>query len=261
MYDSIILFKDHKAFLEKTEKNEETKKRETQLLEITSLIPFLNYEVSFEDGTLFDDVWSFIEKDYETFEVLFSGVINNQNLDTYVKQFHKPKKEKTKIDDQHPGIDYFELSYGAEVEIFRNEKEFNYGPCLNFRGKMKDADGNYYNGYYGMTFTPINDWKGYEIKISDSYSINFWNLDSTDPDDKYSTLHDNIVTKMTVYDMLYAILDEVSWGGDPEEQEQKLKELQQIAENVKNGKEKLIPLEDVIKEMKERIDSEENNDH
>jgi hypothetical protein len=236
MIDKKVVFRDHKPFFCE-ERNDGSGGFN---MEIDSLLPYFNYEIELEPGTLFDDFWNLIIRDIDVYNSLFSGIICNQDLNVYANQFKKPSIDDEVRFSKKYRIEYFEISPVAEINIYEEDDIcFDFGFDFCGRGLMEGAEGDDYIGYYGVSFMPINDWKGYELRINNTISIKKYDMSEKSKNIPFDEKNFYVVKeakyKLTVYDAIHAILNELSWCGYPEDQMKRMQEIEQSIEEAKRA--------------------------
>jgi hypothetical protein len=107
---------------------------------------------------------------------------------------------------------------------------------------------------YALDFSPINSLKHLPIVVSDEFEIRKLYQNPQEPPlfkGKKS---------LCLMDVIWALLWEISFHGTPENRDEQAKELKRRVEEIDNGTEKLIPAEEVFREMRKIIDEKEDGD-
>lgn len=217
-----ILLTDHAAFVEHNKK----------IKEISSLLPYLNSPIKIGPNVIFNDVWQLIENDIDIYNTIFREALGHFSLKMYSEQFKKPSDAYANRDVDN-GPDRLEAYFDIDLETWKGENTLSFIPSFHGMGPQKISDGDTVEfGGWSLTFTPINDYKGYPISLKETVNLYHRDMDNTS---KSKEILSNVNIAWTVYDLLHAILDEVSWCGTPEEQMRKLAELEQTAQKVKDS--------------------------
>lgn len=216
--------------------------------EINTLIQFLQCYVEIESGTKFRDLWKFIVCDQKILQLVFMTALGGHPLNLYIKEANKPPKDEPK--DPDDSIQFLKFSWGNEYHEDYDEPkgsgklEFYLYPDFHGWGKYREKHAvggeKIEETSYGIDLTPINELMDFELKIDDKLVVrDIFVRGSVQPPK-------NILTaKLTfsLYDILYAVLNEISFYGSPEKRESTLKVLQgrvkkvdeDIANNVTKG--------------------------
>ena len=251
MNGEYVIFRDHKAYLVNFEGEEEI-----SAIEVDSLASHMQCGIKLDPGTLFDDVWSYIEKDWEFFDIAFSKSLGRYDLKLYVDQFKKPGRDK-EDDDPDNSIHYLVITWYAEADSWEDEKTITWMAEFGGFGRHHDKDfaEEPHDANYGLDFTPINDMKGYELKLDES--VIFRHDDFTKKSKKtiYETLFEG-TRDYEVYDVINAILFEISWHGAPNSQMSFMANMDQVVAEAKDAldkgdKSKFVDLEDIDKERED----------
>lgn len=215
--------------------------------EIYSLLPHMQTQIEIKEGTLFKHVWEMIEKDAETYNVIFSSALGNYDLNQYIESSKKPfSKEDNDIKNCMNSI---ELYWGFEI----NHNDYSYVyPAMHGYGPQDNGDGTTIEGGWSLTFTPINEYMNLPIHLNENVIIRHF-ISFCKKSDKinFNEISPSINTKKswTVYDMLYAILDEISFMGTPENQKDEFEKLN----------DRVIEAEEWMKNKPEELEDKEND--
>jgi len=254
---SKIVFKNHEAYAV-SGKGEEVK--------IDSLSGFLTAEIEISKGTLFDDLWKYIEVDYSLYNLIFMETLGYFDLQIYIDQYKKPSAPR-EDEDPNDSMKSLELSWVVDLHEYKDgTKSFEVGP--DFHGKGMSTNGDF-NGEgktepesctYGLSFTPVNDLKGYEISLDPYTTISKYSALGKNVAEKFSVVGKGYEKKWTVFDVLVGIFGEISWSGSPNDQMKMLSDLEQTIAEVKDGTmtTKPIDLLDLFKDQTEIYDDEED---
>lgn len=101
---------------------------------------------------------------------------------------------------------------------------------------------------YAIEFTPVNELRHLPIKIDFGVTIEDYRGEKLEYQEAFMRPSISLIT------LLYAIFWELSFCGAPDDRDEKKKEINQSIEDIKSGKSKFIPLEEVKKNIEEKLD-------
>lgn len=197
---------------------------------ISTISSCLNCPVLIDDKTTFWDLWQYLEQDAEYFSLVFAEAMGGVNINEYREQIRKTGRTKEEEDPENH-IDYLRCYWHAEIW----ESELDVYPAFDGIGPAKDQDMDGVEGdAWAIDFTPINNLKHYPIKLDTKLSI--YNVDE-------ESLEPTITTtkRWTLYDVLYCILSEISFCGNPRDQIKRISELDQAIAEVKEMYKDYLP--------------------
>jgi hypothetical protein len=242
--DRIVEFKNHKAYLVRTERKKAKNGRWKDAVtrkKLSSLLRDLQTPIELAKGTKFSDIWAYIEADLDVFNVIFASATGGFSLSEYSAYAKKPVPRGPKPDPNN-SMKYLEAFWGADyhgegedITIYagfhgRGPQTYDVGDGT--KGKIKD-------GGWGIDFTPINELMKYEVRLDNVLEItNLYCGDWTGAENIKTLVKGNQV--WTVYDLLHAILFEITWHGLPEDQakesEMLIKRVGEISADLKKEK-------------------------
>ncbi|NJL71316.1 MAG: hypothetical protein HC888_06740 [Candidatus Competibacteraceae bacterium] len=271
-----ILFKNQRAYLIKEDrvKNETTSEWEDKVeeTELFSLRRCLNYQIKLEDGTLFDAVWHYIAQDADFYQDVFDEALGHYPLKEYVERAKLPVRdsERRELVDPNNSMHYLEVYWAGDYEDQKKYggKQIAISPGFHGWGKSRhqNADGveEVFDSGWSLSFTPINNYMGFETKLNKLLHFNDANTDAFDArtqcrkrqKDRQNVDKDawRPLTllegdrEFTVYDVLYAILYEITWHGLPEEQEEFKESLEAQIDGIKDGTIETFPFEELLED-------------
>lgn len=209
--------------------------------EIETLAPYLGSIIELDEGTKFEDLWKFIEIDADIFSVVFNDQLAGHEVAAFASQFAKPGRSGEEEIDPDNHIARLEVGWAAESDTYKGAVSFYIGADFGGRGPQKAMDGTTFDGGWGVDFMPINDLRGYSFVLNKAVSVFAMNMDTKEkPANTQMGDRD-----FTVYDVIGAILDEISWHGDPAEGRaaKKLAEMDQAIEGIKRGEVEFVELD------------------
>jgi len=235
--------------------------------ELDSLTTVMNTDVVIEDGTTFGHIWNYIEKDYEVFSVIFLDSLGGFDLQKWIDHAHIPHEKGTwerECEREGTGMEGICCYWNAVIEqndYSRLKGEFGgwgkhnvpiYEGDKMIREEIQECS-------YGVSFTPINAMLPFPFRLDEEIEIT--NLEFWDGKNyEFPDVTPAIKTKRRwcCYEMIEAILWELSFMGTPQQQDEKHDEIKERIEGIKDGTVKTLPFKDLIDDINE--DKEENNE-
>jgi hypothetical protein len=168
--------------------------------ESQTLSDILQLRLEMEE-TSFGQFFSLIAKEADFFEKLFQCAMMGHPISPYVDECAKPAVDKK-------DMDYVEV--GWSTELFEND--FDHYVSFGGWGPWgTQTDGVPDKGGIALEFTPLYEYKDLELKLDSKVTI--YDLSGTEPG-KPIKIAGTGAQKFTVYDVVCAILDEITWAGD-----------------------------------------------
>lgn len=186
-----------------------------------TLSDILQCPVELEDTT-FEQFFRLVIAELPFFQKAFNGALYGWSLDSYAEEIEKTPHPEDRSDD----LDHVEVYWSAHLF----EDELSLGPGFHGWGDWKrepwmgaDAPAK---GGIAIEFTPIHHYKHKLLKLDTEVHIQ----DLKDREGK------NVLKAkqgFTVYDVLNAILFEITWGGDVSHRDAQKKEIFDRADEAK----------------------------
>jgi len=200
--------------------------------EVDRLSPYLDEVVELSEDFTFGDLFKILEREKDVFDVVFSSHLGHYPLQLYLDEI---EKSAPKEDDE---IDY--------LEIRRYGEYWDWGDIdlsLWFGGLSEKTDIS-----YGVGFTPVNELKHLSLRLNENFEISEVKIPPRVtmyiarllkkvgiPVGKWDNPSPHVYVKgkveFSVYELISAILDEISFYGDPEERDAKLVEIEKDVED------------------------------
>lgn len=153
----------------------------------------LQFNVELEDTT-FEQFFMLVAKEAAFMEKVFEAGMLGHPIRMYIDECLKEPGPKSGLEVKH-----VEVSWGGE--LFEGELQL----WPHFSGHGIWTQEPYEEGGIAIEFTPINEYKALMLKLDSSFVI------AALDDDKIRL---PVTKKFTVYDVIHAILDEITWAGD-----------------------------------------------
>lgn len=221
---------------------------------VDSLLDHLNKDLYFEDDITFEDFFKYVMNEYERASDIFHSHLGGYPLSLWLDEWKKEDPIEEENKDQQ--INYLEVEWVADYMEKNPEFGIDEWICFDGKGLTRDKDAygddEWHETGYSFSFTELNKHKHYPFKINTEWKL--YNVDS-DPKDEDSWYVFKGKKNMTVYDVVGAILFEISFYGSPEERDKqgvKLKEeIDKIEKDIEDGNVDFIEGEDIDNFLKE----------
>jgi len=156
----------------------------------------LQFPIVLEDTT-FGQFFALIAKEKDLYQKIYNAALYGHPLDPFIKECELPPKESR-------DLDYVEVEWCCQ----EFEGEFEFWPAFNGWGDWPEDNAigqEKTKGGIGIEFTPLNEYSYCQLKLNTDSSI--YSLKQREPLAKGTR-------KFTVYDVIKAILFEITWAGD-----------------------------------------------
>ena len=197
--------------------------------DVALLYPYLNERVVLSEDFTFGDLFNHLDKDRPEFDLIFSSCLGHHSLQLWFDEIRKPGSEK---DDE---IDY--------LEIYRWGEYWSWGNIDLSIGISGISSNVEYT--YGIGFTPLNELKHLPLRLNENFGISEVKIPPRIimfcarmlkklgiPVGKWNNPFEHTYVKgkaeFTVYELITAVLYEISFYGDPEKRDEKMEELERI---------------------------------
>lgn len=167
--------------------------------ETQTLSDILQLRLEMEDTT-FGQFFSLIAKEGLFFEKLFQCAMLGHPIQPYIDECAKAAVDKK-------DMDYVEV--GWSTDLF--EGDFDHYVSFGGYGNWGDYEGEPQKGGIAIEFTPLYEYKDLQLKLDSKVTI--YDMGGTKPGEPMKIAGVG-VQKFTVYDVICAILDEITWAGD-----------------------------------------------
>jgi hypothetical protein len=202
--------------------------------EVSSLWPFLEDVIKLSDDFTLLDLFNLIAKEKDVFDIIFYSSLGGFPLQAYLDDIAKDRSP-----DDGDEIDY--------LEVYRSSERWDWGDIdisLNFHGvSIKEDIG------YAIEYTPLSDLKHLPLRINTNFEIGEVKKEDGHP------WKWHVYTKgkvdVTVYELIHAVLFEVSFCGDPVKRDARREDLFEQFEEIKEE----------YKEHPERFEKLKNEDN
>lgn len=221
--DSILL-KNHKAFLVLDEIGPR------QEVPIDSIASYLSTWVDIDENFTFGDLWLLIEKDSAFYSQVFKTIMGNFPIEPFLKEAQLTPSEDNHSEDG--------VMLGIEITTKVQAREYKGGSKYldthyALHGYGKATDGR--DETYSISMTPICDLLKYPLRIAQPGTFMH-----KDKKQNVLMLWEGTV-KLTLFDLLYTIFDEITFYGSPAQRTGTLAELDQRVSWAKDAVKEMFP--------------------
>jgi hypothetical protein len=200
----------------------------------TQLMDYLCDGCKLEDGLTFKDLLNLVEPYTEQLSMMLT---NGPWLKDLIEEGKKPV-----VDDDDTKIEYLEVCRAAEINRYSNQDELTEYATIHGIG-----DG----GPWALGFSPTNSLTAYELRLNEEVSIYDWR--SWKPGRESSSKGPPVLATVrkpfTLLEILYGVFWELSFHGAPADRDARMESLNDTIKRIDSGEEKLIPWEDVKREL------------
>lgn len=169
------------------------KKKDDQILSDVLQFPLVLEETSF--GQFF----AFIAKEKTFYEKAFNSAMYGHPMQPFIDECELPCKESKDLD--YVQVEWSSQVFEGELEIWPSFDGWGDWPEDNAVGKEKTKGG------IAIEFTALNEYKHLPFKLNMEADIYSLDVKGSDPVLKATR-------KFTVYDVIKAVLYEITWAGD-----------------------------------------------
>lgn len=234
-----VVLKNHSAFWKDTD----DRSASGEEVEIFSLERYLQCSVSIEGDFLFIDLMRLLSCDEEFFQSVFDVALGGFPLSAYIEDANKESTDKDKLT-------FVEVYWSVEVWDLPKHKSFeSYAGFHGIGPHTCDQTGEHDPlGRWAIEFSPIADYADVPIKIDNTVTI--FRYEDKKPVQKIEAG----TRDFTLYDLIHAILNEISFCGLPEDRNEQLEDLNnrvdEVKENIReNGTSGFKSFDELMKEM------------
>lgn len=165
----------------------EEKKKEEQILSDVLQFPLMLEE------TTFGQFFALIAKEKDLYEKIFRAAMYGHPLGPYIEEIKKPRTEPDDLDYVH--VHWFAQLFEGDLDV---------SPAFGGWGDWK-TEGAPEKGGIALEFTGLNEYKDCLLKLDTEFEIG--HLGGPEINLKANQ-------KFTVYEVIEAILFEITWSGD-----------------------------------------------
>jgi hypothetical protein len=195
---------------------------EAFIIEDNDLLTRVDY-VSVGDNFTFGDLWKLITLDVAFFEKVFKVALGYYELAPFIKDGANPDTDISDEPDED-GI-MFGLEVSSSFESRNFKQKIYIQSDFDFHGYGKDNKGK--DQLFGVSFQPLSALMSYPFRVTPQ--ARFYVIE------KHKTTVDHAGSyEMLLFDMLYAIFDEITFYGNPSDRAKTLADLDQKMSTIKD---------------------------
>jgi len=194
----------------------------------------MNDAVEVEENVTFGDIFKFLIKDKEHVKFIFSASLYGIPFDSLIEDFKKKARREEPCE-----LTYLEIIWETDC----SEKELKISTDFHGYGISEEGESMI---PYGLDFTKISKLKNLPIKLNEDFEIIREGKNSR---------KDRVLLKttksFTLFEIINAILYELTWWGTPEMRDKTWKEILEYKREIGSPKIKTKPVERLFKNKKE----------
>lgn len=196
MPDYSVIVRKGEIFVKRweTEIREYVEKKKTDQI----LSDVLQFPLVLEETT-FGQFFSIIAREKDLYEKVFNAALYGHPLEPFIKECELPPKEDGELDFVE--VSWSSQVFEGELEIWPSFDGWGDWPEDNAVGKEKTKGG------IAIEFTALNEYTHLPLKLNTQADIYSLDVKGSDPVLKATR-------GFTVYDVIKAILYEITWAGD-----------------------------------------------
>ena len=161
----------------------------------------MNDDVEIADDVTFGDFFKLLIKEKELVNTIFTASLYGVPFDSLIRDF----KSKGKMDDGQ--LHFLEIYWYVEL----NEDGLDTGSLFHGFGLWSDQEDPNHTGPIGIILTPINELKNIPLRLNEAFEIySSWLIQNKE------SLILATKKKFTLYEIIQAILFELTYFGTPE---------------------------------------------
>lgn len=216
------------------------------------LFKFLGEYVELDEKVTFKRIMELLKINEHLVDVVFAHTLGNYPFDLFYEDFLKPlPAEEMKEHNYDHKKQYLEVYYCPDIFKYEKDELFEWNDTLDIHlievSKKENIS-------YGIMFSKLGAYQKHKIKIKHEFNLHAH--DSTKKITKKSLTTPVLKAKlggMKLFNFFWAILYEISWMGSPSNRDAEGKKIKETEYRIKNGTEKLIPHDEVMKHLRSKL--------
>lgn len=183
----------------------------------------LQNEVEIEKGVTVEDFMKAMIKHEADIDVMFHGASRGLKIRPFYEEVLKRPKNK-RID-----LAYAELSWSTDYTAAEGRRKTNEVSIYIQMNGMADKKKGAGLRSYSLIQTPLNDWKHLPLKISKTLLVYDFRLNHKNANGDTETRMVTLLEaerEMTLYDLIGGFMDNITWYGEPNVRDERVKELE-----------------------------------
>lgn len=197
----------------------------------TELLKFLGEPIEFEDGLTFGRLFGLLIQNKALINLIFNSTLGGFNFQSWVNDFNQECTDNSNYDVIFTwGTEYYDYRGKVECEIYPMFKGFG-----SFVENCDEKDN------LSLGLTKLCNLKNKKVKIDPSLIIYDLNQDG------FVELINSDMTNFKLFDIIYSILYEISFHGEPNNRDEFAQSLEELSEDI--DIESARSIEDVMDEL------------
>lgn len=190
-------------FVEIDEEGNESRQSLDVLSTSIGIVSYLTYPVTIDDGVTVEDIMNILALNPESTDFIFDCSLAGQ---TFTKFWDEMKQDST----QDQILSSMEIAH--EIDPLTDDDKTLYS-VARMRGVGKDRE------LFSVEFSPVSSYKKLEVKLNESYIIRKVNAAEKE------TVVLSCIKQFSLFEVIHALLFEMSYYGDPESRKEVLDEV------------------------------------
>lgn len=224
--------------IEIDEEGNETAKTLDVLSSSMGLVSYLTFPVQIAEGVTVEDIMNILALNPESTDFIFDSSLGGHTFTSFYEEM------KNEI-PQDPTLSWMEIAH--EIDPI-SEEDMELFSVARMRGVGKDRE------LFSIEFSPVSSYKKMEVKLNENYIVR-----KIDASEKETTLL-SCTKSFSLFEVIHAVLFEMSYYGGPEERTEVLGEVLESLGVDKIEAFKLSDkpdIENLKKELQNAIDKED----
>lgn len=197
------------------------------------VLSYLSDYVEFGESVTFERIFEIISLNRNLIQKIFHSCLGGYSLNPFIKEIEDIPSHKSELK-------YLEIAWACD----KYDDDFNISPSFHGIGLHKnDENSEEEETSYAIEFTPLNNLKHHQIRLNTflSYMVIPKRDEPKNDDSRFVDLGNKY---FTLFDIIYAVLFEITFNGDPKNRDSRLAELEDTAQELRD-KEDLILKDDI----------------
>ena len=180
----------------------------------------------------FSRIFDLIVEHKDLFNTIFAKDLGHQNIEQYLEEYSRPVSHTSDSFD-------LEVHVICQAHDYQDYRDLEYYVSFQGMGIMEDDTKAVAPYPISLSFTSLNELKNRYIRVNNSVQIFTY---TEDGNIERSPEYD---VEIKLFDFFAAILEEISFYGDPENRDEISEDIVETAEAVARGEEEMISWEEI----------------
>ena len=209
---------------------------------------YLSDVVDLGEFVTFARIFDLIVDNAALFNTIFAKALEHHTIDQFLQEYNKPASHSNDRYD-------LEVHIVCQAHNFQDYMEFEFYTSFHGVGILegdKEAEEPY---PISLSLVPLNELKNRYIRINNEVQIYTFSEEGTF---ERSAVYNG---EVKLFDFFAAILNEISFYGDPESRDEVSEEINESAEAAESGEEELIRWEEVHERWEKELDEAQQEEN